>query len=268
MTGIAAFDEVTGGWHPGDLVILAARPGVGKTSLATQVALYLATRHRLAGVVSLEMEATQIVLRLVSAWLNIDIRALRSREIEPSNRAKLRDLASEYGDSDMPLDIWSPPTTTLSGIRGYAKRLALQGDLALLVVDYLQLVRPRDYRAPREQQVAEASRGLKAIAKELAVPVLCLSQMNRDAEKTGRAPRLSDLRESGGIEQDADSVVFIHQAEQHTAEPQLIIAKQRFGGTGSITVHFDGARTTFTDPPASSYANYDRELGAYERDDF
>lgn len=265
MSGILSLDEVTGGWHPGDLAILAARPGVGKTSLATQIALYQATRGRLAGIVSLEMRQTELVMRLVSTWLSIDIRALRSRDLDARAKAKLLELGAEYADSDMPLDLWSPPTASLAGIRGYAKRLSLQGKLSLLVVDYLQLVRPRDYRTPREQQVAEVSRGLKALAKELEVPVLCLAQLNRDVEKTNRAPKLSDLRESGSIEQDADAVVFIHpDKDAH----QLIVAKQRFGGIGSVTVHFDAKRTTFTDPPVTTYGNYDRGLAAYANDDF
>jgi replicative DNA helicase len=246
MTGLRSHDEVAGAWMPGELVILAARPGVGKTSLALQVAIHIAMRGRSVTFLSLEMTGRELASRVLCDKANVDSRRLRSGRLEPSHINALEVASVELGG--LPLRIWAPPMATISRIRAVAKRDAAAHGLGLLVVDYIGLVRPDDKTRPRHEQVAQVSAGLKSLAKELAAPVLALSQLNREAD--GAEPRLCHLRESGAIEQDSDVVLFLHPKDARTAK--LIIAKHRHGDTGAISLRWIPDRTRYEDIDTSA----------------
>lgn len=242
MTGFPALDDSAGGWMPGELVILAARPGVGKTSFALQVAEHNAARGRRVLFVSLEMRDRELVARMLCGNSAVDSRRLRAGRLNAADLKRLQAAAADI--VDLPVRLWAPPSATLAKIRGMAKREVAVGGLALLVVDYLGLIRPAagDTKRPRFEQVGEVSAGLKAMAKELDVPVLALCQLNREAD--GTEPRLSNLRDSGAIEQDADVVLFLSREETST---KLIVAKHRHGETGAVALRFDGSTTRFSE---------------------
>ena len=239
MTGIDSVDQVAGGLLPGELEIIAARPGNGKTSFAMQIAKRLADQSRPVLFVSLEMQATELVGRILCGIANVDSRHLRRGQVEP---AKIANANAEL--EGLPLTVFDPPTATMQQIRAVAKMQAASAGLDALFVDYIGLVQPRDRRQPRTEQVSEITAGLKRLAKELAVPVFALCQLNRQAD--GAEPKLSHLRESGSVEQDADVVVFIHRVNQSN-EFKLIIGKHRHGETGSLSVTFDAKATRFDD---------------------
>lgn len=241
MTGLVNVDSAIGAWMPGDLVILAARPGVGKTSLALQVAMHNAERGRQVLFVSLEMRDRELVGRILCDRAIVDSRRLRAGGLESFHWSSLEKAANAV--ADLPLSVWSPPRATLAEIRAVVRRETAKNDVFLLVVDYIGLVRPTDPKRPRHEQVADISQGLKALAKELPLPVLALCQLNREAD--GKEPVLSHLRESGAIEQDADIVLFIHHDEDGA---KLIIAKHRHGATGSEPLVWIPSRTRFADP--------------------
>lgn len=240
MTGFADLDASAGGWQAGELVIMAARPGVGKTSFALQVAAHNAERERRVLFVSLEMRDRELVTRTLCGDARVDSRRLRTGRQNAADIERLHAAADDI--RDLPVRIWAPPSATLARIRGVAKREAAVSGLSLLVVDYLGLIRPADSKRPRYEQIGEVSAGLKALAKELDVPVLALCQLNREAD--GTEPRLANLRDSGSIEQDADVVLFLHREETAT---KLIVAKHRHGETGSVQLRFDGATTRFSE---------------------
>lgn len=245
MTGLPRLDESTGGWMPGELVILAARPGIGKTALALQVATYNALRPRPVLFVSLEMTGRELAARVLSGLGGVDSRRLRSGRHNAQHLANIERASMEV--DGVPLRIWAPAAATLPRIRAMAKQDAAAGGLALLIVDYIGLVRPDDRTRPRHEQVAEVSAGLKALAKELSIPVLALCQLNREAD--GNEPRLSHLRESGAIEQDADLVLFIHRDAEKAGntDAKLIVAKHRHGETGRLSLTWIPDRTRFED---------------------
>lgn len=242
MSGFEALDSSAGGWMSGELVILAARPGVGKTTFAMQVAAHNAARERRVLFVSLEMRDRELVARMLSGDPGVDSRRLRAGRLGTADIDKLRAAADDI--RDLPVRVWAPPSATLARIRGVAKREVAFGGLSLLVVDYIGLIRPAagDTKRPRFEQVGEVSAGLKSLAKELDVPVLALCQLNREAD--GTEPRLSNLRDSGSIEQDADVVLFLHR---ETTATKLIVAKHRHGETGSVALRFDGSTTRFSE---------------------
>ena len=238
-SGIDSLDNVAGGLMPGELEIIAARPGAGKTSFAMQIAKRVAQQNRPVMFVSLEMRSTELIGRILAGDSGVDGSQLRNGQADPAR------LMPAVADLDgMPLVISDPPTASMAQIRALAKMQAATRGLDLLVVDYIGLVKPRDRKIPRTEQVAEISGALKRLAKELEIPVIALCQLNRQAD--GAKPILSHLRESGAIEQDADVVLFLHREEQNGNGFKIIIAKHRHGQTGELSAIFDAKRTTFS----------------------
>ncbi len=247
-TGFLDLDAVTGGLHPGELVILAARPSMGKTALALNLADNVSVAAGTCTlVVSLEMSRLELGQRMLSARSEVYGNKFRSGFMTPADRDRLTQAANEL--SAAPLHIDDTPSRNVTEIAATARRLKRRSELGLIIIDYLQLIEPDDPRDPRQEQVAKMARRLKGMARELDVPVLCLAQLNRQAEQTkDNTPRLSHLRESGAIEQDADVVMFIHREEYYLTPAQrddpnmqnvkgkakIIIAKQRNGPTDTI----------------------------------
>ena len=252
-TGIYLLDQRTTGFHPGELFILAARPGVGKTSLAMNIAVHAATRADppvSVAVFNLEMPATQLALRMLCAEAHIGQGKLKSGALSQHDMEQIVQHAADLYNA--PIYIDDSSTLTINELRSKARRLKQQDpNLGFIVIDYLQLMSARGAES-RHLEIAEISRGLKSLSKELHLPILALSQLSRDVEKGKRKPQLSDLRESGSIEQDADCVLFIHR--DGDVEPEgpggpipveLIIAKQRNGATGSFDLVFMSELTRF-----------------------
>lgn len=244
MTGMFYVDSAIGGWMPGELVVLAARPGCGKTAMGLQIATYNAESSRRVLFASLEMADHELATRVLCTQSGINSRRVRSGEVTQSERDRLKQAAAEI--RHRPLVIWSPPTATIGKIAAVARREAARGGLSLLVVDYIGLIRSDNDQRPRHEQVAAISAQLKGIAKDLHVPVLALCQLNREAH--GKEPTLAQLRESGAIEQDADIVLFIHQMQDRQAK--LIVAKHRHGETGSCMLGWEPERTRFVGGPS------------------
>jgi replicative DNA helicase len=250
-TGFVDLDNMTSGLQPGELVVVAARPSLGKTALALNIASHAAIKHhKTVGLFSLEMSKESLVIRLLCSEAETDSHKLRSGFSSREDWNKLTRALGRLGDA--PLLIEDTPALSIMQIRAKARRLKMEKGLDLMIVDYLQLVSGQGRFENRTQEVSYISRGLKSIAKELKVPVLALSQLSRAPEqRPGQRPQLSDLRESGSIEQDADVVIFIFRerkaAEENEAdgevdrrgvEMKLIIGKQRNGPTGDIPVVF------------------------------
>jgi replicative DNA helicase len=246
---------MTYGFHPGQMIVLAARPSVGKTSLAmnfAEHAMLPAGGRKSAGVLvfSLEMTAEDLAMRLICSRSRVDMKRIRDRVVSKQDMADIVTTTKELKQS--PLWIDDNSSSTILDIRAKARRLHTKNKLGLVVVDYLQLIRGSDPRVPREQQIADMSRGMKGMAKELGVPVVVLSQLNRESEKENRDPRISDLRESGSIEQDADVVLLLHRPKKRDDDEavqdgamasdvehiKLIIAKQRNGPIGDVDLTF------------------------------
>ncbi|MCA9427076.1 MAG: replicative DNA helicase [Candidatus Omnitrophica bacterium] len=248
QTHFTMLDEMTSGLQRTDLIILAARPSMGKTALALNMVENIASKSKqTVGFFSLEMSTTQVIQRLLSSLSQVDLQRLRSGHL--SMREKTRVLNALGNMAPLPIFVDDTPGLSISSVRGRALRLKhQQPDLSLLVVDYLQLMEAGASRGQRSRQeeVSAISRGLKAIARELEVPVLALSQLSRGVEgRESGEPRLSDLRESGAIEQDADVVMFIHRKkvahDEETEEDlkaEIIIGKQRNGPIGKVPVAF------------------------------
>lgn len=253
LTGVSSgfkdLDQYTFGFQRQEMIVLAARPSMGKTSLALNFAEAAAFPKRGEGVpvliFSLEMGATQLALRMLCARARVNMKLLRDGLLS-KNGAEQQELlkaADEFTKS--PIYIDDSSHLTIMELRAKARRLSSRQKLGFIIVDYLQLIAPTDPKTPREQQVAEISRGLKGLAKELDVPVLVLSQLNRSAEKENRTPKLSDLRESGSIEQDADVVLMLARPKDADEKFQvaadsaeLIVAKQRNGPVGELKLTF------------------------------
>jgi replicative DNA helicase len=257
-TGFDAFDRETGGLQPGDLFVLAARPAMGKTALALNIARNAAVDHgKRVAVFSLEMTTRSLVLRLLSAEAEVDFSAFRSGLIALEAHARLVTAAGNLANSQIYIDDSGAPTVL--EMRAKSRRLHAQGGLDLVIVDYLQLAHGDTNTHSREQEISEISRGLKGLAKELEIPVIALSQLNRGPEtrKEEKRPMLADLRESGAIEQDADLIGFIYRDVVYNRETEyedlaeLIIAKQRNGPTGTVKLRFEGRFARFTDWPIS-----------------
>ncbi|REF36450.1 primary replicative DNA helicase [Thermasporomyces composti] len=252
-TGFADLDALTNGLHPGQLIVIAARPGVGKSILALNLARAAAIHNNLASVIfSLEMSRTEITMRLLSAEARVPLQHMRQGTMSDDDWAK---LARKMGEvSGAPLFIDDSPNMTLMEIRAKCRRLRQRHDLRLVIVDYLQLMTSGKKVESRQVEVAEFSRNLKLLAKELGVPVVALSQLNRSPEqRTDKRPMLADLRESGSIEQDADMVILLHREDAYEressrpGEADFIIAKHRNGPTATITVAFQGHYQRFVD---------------------
>ena len=239
-TGIFDLDKVTNGLHEEELTIIGARPGVGKTTLALQIALKIAEKGLPVGIISLEMSSTQIIQKILSKKTNIDSDKIRTGKL---TEAEIEKVAIAEGEiSDLPFFI-NTRIRNIQDIEIYARKLKNKNNLGLLIVDYLQLVKSKNKFSSREQEVAEISRTLKLLSLELKIPIIGLCQLNRNAART--EPTLADLRESGAIEQDADNVIFLYKendSEEETTTVENVIIdlqKQRAGGLTKVTVRFD-----------------------------
>jgi replicative DNA helicase len=253
-TGFKDLDEMTGGLQPGELIIIAARPSMGKTALALNLARNAAVdHHKKVAIFSLEMTTRALVLRLLSAEAGIDSTSFRKGHIATNDHARLSQAAGRLGDAPVWID--DSGAATVLEMKAKSRRLQSERGLDMVMVDYLQLAHGDGGAERREQEISEISRGLKALAKELSIPVVALSQLNRGPElRTGKEkkPRLSDLRESGAIEQDADLIGFIYREAVYdeNADPrdaELIIEKQRNGPTGIVHLDFEGRYARFGD---------------------
>jgi replicative DNA helicase len=253
-TGYRDIDELTGGFKPGQLIVIAARPSMGKTALAMNFARNSAIRHNNSvAVFSLEMSKEEVLGRLIGSEARIDITRLISGKIEENEWGKLTDAASRLSETMIFIDDSS--ALTPGEIRSKCRRIKAQyGKLDMVIVDYMQLMRPgvSSKSQNREQEIADISRTLKAIAKEMAVPVIALSQLNREVDKrTDKRPFLSDLRESGAIEQDADMIMFIYRDEVYHRDTQwkgmaeIIVAKNRSGPQKTINLTWLSRYTSF-----------------------
>jgi len=257
-TGYAKLDERTSGLQPSELIILAARPSMGKTALALNLAQNIAVgNHQAVAVFSLEMSKESLLMRLLSAHARIDAHKFRTGHLGREDWRKITDTLGELGESPLWIDDSGSASVIEMGAK--CRRLAKDKGLKLVIVDYLQLVHARGRFGSRNEEVASISRGLKALAKELKVPVLCLSQLTRAPEREDRRPQLSDLRESGAIEQDADVVMFIHRPnafkpdlpDEERNKSEVIIAKQRNGPTDKLNFVFLHSYTRFEQGPDS-----------------
>ncbi|HEY2166805.1 MAG TPA: replicative DNA helicase [Jatrophihabitantaceae bacterium] len=254
-TGFHQLDEITNGLHPGQMITVAGRPGTGKSTLALDIARSAAVKHRRPTVIfSLEMGKLEIMMRLFSAEAGVALQNMRSGHMSDGDWARLARRASEL--SEAPLYIDDSPNLTMMEIRAKARRLRQRHDIALIVIDYLQLMTSGKRVESRQQEVSEFSRAMKLLAKELDVPVVALSQLNRGPEqRTDKKPMLADLRESGSIEQDSDMVLLVHRPDlyepetERAGEADLIIAKHRNGPTGTVAVAFQGRYSRFADMP-------------------
>jgi replicative DNA helicase len=252
-TGFADFDKMTTGLHEGEMIVIAARPSMGKTSLAMNIAEHVAVEQKLpVGVFSLEMSADSLVLRMLCSRARVNLRSVREGFLAERDFPKLTGAAGKL--SGAPLYIDDTAGLSILQLRAKARRLSQQHGIKLFVIDYLQLLNSTSRRAEnRQQEIADISNGVKALAKELKVPVIVLSQLNRELERDkNRKPRLSDLRESGSIEQDADLVGLLYKAgsgdeeeggggeaeAQDAVGVNLLIAKQRNGPTGDVNLTF------------------------------
>jgi replicative DNA helicase len=255
-TGFAHLDEITHGLHPGQMVVVAGRPGSGKSTLAMDFARSAAIRNSRSTVIfSLEMSKQDIMMRLFSAEARVKLNDIRGGRLNDEDWRRIALKASELAEA--PLFIDDSPNLTMMEIRAKARRLRQRHDLKLIVIDYLQLMTSGKRVESRQQEVSEFSRAMKLLAKELEVPVVALSQLNRGPEtRTDKRPMLSDLRESGSIEQDADVVLLVHREDMYeresprAGEADIIIAKHRNGPTGLATVAFQGHLSRFVDMPS------------------
>lgn len=251
-TGYRKLDELTSGLQKGDFVVLAARPSVGKTALALTIAQHAAELGNGVGFFSLEMSAEQLTLRLLSRESRVRQQAIRNATITSDEWIDLTHAAARLAEVKFFID--DSPMQTIMDIRTKARKLKADHDVKLLVIDYLQLLNGNGWFENRHQEVSTISRSLKALAKELAIPIIALSQLSRAVDaRVDKRPMLSDLRESGAIEQDADLIMFMYRDilyNPDTEDPdltELIIGKQRNGPTGTVYLTFKREMTTFED---------------------
>jgi replicative DNA helicase len=252
-TGFADLDQLTNGLHGGQMIVVAARPAVGKSTLGLDFCRSASVKHGLASVIfSLEMGRNEITMRLLSAEARVALHHMRSGTMSDDDWTRLARTMSTV--SEAPLFIDDSPNMSMMEIRAKCRRLKQRHDLRLVVVDYLQLMSSGKRVESRQQEVSEFSRSLKLLAKELDVPVVAISQLNRGPEqRTDKRPMMSDLRESGAIEQDADMVILLHREDQYeresprVGEADLIVAKHRNGPTSTVTVAFQGHYSRFVD---------------------
>ncbi|WP_438853396.1 replicative DNA helicase [Agromyces sp. M3QZ16-3] len=252
-TGFADLDDLTNGFHPGQMIIVAARPAMGKSTLALDFARSAAITHDLPTIFfSLEMGRSEIAMRLLSAEASVPLQNMRKGTVDTRDWTTIASTRGRINDA--PLYIDDSPNMTLVEIRAKCRRLKQRVGLKMVVIDYLQLMTSGKRVESRQQEVSEFSRALKLLAKELQVPVLALSQLNRGPEqRADKMPALSDLRESGSIEQDADMVILLHRESAYerdsprAGEADLIVAKHRNGPTRTVTVAFHGHFSRFAD---------------------
>lgn len=252
-TGFADLDALTNGLHAGQMVVIAARPALGKSTLALDLARAASIKHGLASVIfSLEMSRNEITMRLLSAEARVALHSMRTGQMSDDDWTRLARRMSEVAHA--PLFIDDSPNMSMMEIRAKCRRLKQQHDLRLVIIDYLQLMSSPKRVENRQQEVSELSRSLKLLAKELNVPVIAVAQLNRGPEqRTDKRPMLSDLRESGSIEQDSDVVILLHREDAYeresprAGEADFIVAKHRNGPTTTVTVAFQGHYSRFVD---------------------
>lgn len=252
-TGFERLDELTSGLQNSDLIIIAGRPSMGKTAFALNIAQYAALEAGVpVAIFSLEMAREQLATRMLSAEARVDSQRLRKGFLGETDWPKLTTAAGRL--SDAPIYIDDTPAITVMEMKAKSRRLKADAGLGLVVLDYLQLMRGSSFKDSREQEISEISRSLKALAKELSLPVIALSQLNRKVEdRTNRRPQMADLRESGAIEQDADVIAFIYRDEVYNRSDdnpekgmaEIIIGKQRNGPTGIVKLAFQEKYTRF-----------------------
>ncbi len=270
-SGFKDLDAKLAGFQKSDLIILAARPSVGKTSLALDIARNAAILHNIpVGIFSLEMSSQQLVDRMLAAQSRVDSWKIRTGHglLEP-DFAQIRTGLDELSKAQIYID--DQPGSNILKMRSVARRLKNEKGLGLIIVDYLQLMVPTNTRASDSmvQQVTEISRSLKNLARELEIPVLALSQLSRAVEQRGGKPRLSDLRDSGSIEQDADVVMFIHREDRSNPDApktniaEIMIEKHRNGPTGKIDLYFDDKRTCYLSMEKSDFGDVRSEVNNF-----
>ena len=267
-TGFTDLDTLCGGLHNSELIILAARPSMGKTALAMNIAEHIAIdTHQPVLFVSLEMASLELADRLLCSAAQVNGHRLRNGTISQEDRRRLVQKSSEI--SSAPLFIDDTPGRTLTEIAAVARRLKRKQGLSLIVIDYLQLIEPDNPRDPRQEQVARIARRLKTMSRELDIPILCLAQLNRQAEVSrDNRPRLNHLRESGAIEQDADVVMFVHREEYYQTtdedrervkgEAEIIISKQRNGPIGDVKLLWQHDYTRFVNLEHRPYDEFEQ----------
>ena len=271
-TGYPHLDELTSGFQNGEMIVIAARPSMGKTALALNIAENMVRNDIPVGIFSLEMSRQQLTQRLLSSRSQVSSHKIRRNTLSDNDMNAILGAANEL--MQVPLYIDDTPGLTIMQLRAKARRLKQKHDVGAIFVDYLQLMTSGRRSESRQQEVSEMSRSVKALARELNIPVICLSQLNRAAEqREGHRPRMSDLRESGSIEQDADVVAMLHREayyhlndqawieanEDKVSLAELIIAKQRNGPTATMKLTWDNTCTRFYDwtdvtPPSGGYA--------------
>ena len=265
-SGFDRLDMMTAGMHPGDLIIVAGRPGMGKTSFALNVGVNaVVARKRPLAIFSLEMPKDQIVARMLTSEARVDAQRMRTGRLGRDDWPALASAAGVL--SDLPIIVDDTAGLTIMELRAKARRIRAEvGDVGLIIVDYLQLMRAGVRTDNREQEISEISRSLKGLAKELSIPVIALSQLNRGVESRAakdKRPQLSDLRESGAIEQDADTIMFIYREEVYNRETteqgvaEIIVGKQRHGPTGTIRCRFFNQYTRFDNLADDEYGPSD-----------
>ncbi|MEI6671534.1 MAG: replicative DNA helicase [Actinomycetes bacterium] len=257
MTGFSDLDKLTNGLHPGNMIVIAARPAVGKSTLGLDIVRHASIEKKMTSVIfSLEMSRSEITMRMLSAESRVGLNQIRSGSLTDEEWSRLARRMGEI--SDAPLFIDDSPNLSMMEIRAKARRLKQRHDLKLVVIDYLQLMTSGKRVENRQQEVSDFSRQLKLMAKELNVPVIAISQLNRSPEqRSDKKPMLSDLRESGSIEQDADLVILMHREDMYDSQSRLgeadfIVAKHRNGPTRTITVTAQLHFARFVDMPTHS----------------
>lgn len=286
-SGFKGVDRVTAGWQKSDLIIIASRPGMGKTALSLSMARNMAIDHKIPiGVFSLEMSSVQLITRLISSETGIGAEKLRKGNLEPIEWQQLSSKVKKLEDS--PIFIDDTPGLSIFDLRAKCRRLVAQHKVQIIVIDYLQLMTAGVTKSNgnREQEISTISRSLKSIAKELEIPVIALSQLSRAVETRGgsKRPLLSDLRESGAIEQDADIVSFIYRPEYYQihewdddgspcdGQAELIVAKHRNGSLEKVRLRFEGSMAKFSDLENNEQnlneAVYESKMNSEARDEF
>lgn len=255
VTGISSgfydLDYKTAGFHPSDLILVAARPAMGKTAFVLNIAEHAAVKENIpTAIFSLEMSKEQLVKRILSMNSKVDSQAMRTGELQDDDWIKLVESAKIIGNSNLILD--DTPGITISELRSKCRKYKLEYNLGMVIIDYLQLMQGSKRAESRQQEISEISRSLKALARELSVPVIALSQLSRAVEqRPDKRPMLSDLRESGAIEQDADMVMFIYRDDYYNKDSEeagvseIIIGKQRSGPTGTVKLAWLSQYTKF-----------------------
>lgn len=252
-SGFKDLDRLTAGFQPSDLIIVAGRPSMGKTAFCLNIAQYAAIHAKIpTAIFSMEMSKEQVAMRMLCSEARVSASKVRSGFITETDLQRLTMAASVL--SDAPIVVDDTPALSVLELRAKARRLKGEMALGLIIIDYLQLMRGRSAAERREQEISEISRSLKALAKELQIPVIAISQLSRRAEdRPGRRPQLADLRESGAIEQDADLIIFIYRDEVYNPNTskkgiaEIIIGKQRNGPTGVVELSYIPELTTFKD---------------------